>query len=125
LVDFFGNLVHESLSVESDDSGKAHVIELLNDLRGILISLIVELHEDVGLLELLKGVSDDLSGSVDVVVSALSLSLLFTENGPESSDSRLRLKENFSSQSSSSDVEPVWVLWGDFLGNASLDILIS
>ncbi len=113
------------MSVESDDSGKAHVVELLNDLRGILISLIVKLHEDVGLLELLKSVSDDLSGSINVVVSSLTLSLLITENSLKSSDSGLRLKEDFSSQSSSSDVEPVWVLWRYFLGNSSLDVLIS
>ena len=59
------------------------------------------------------------------MISSLSLSLLSTENGLESSDSRLWLEEYLSSQSSSSDVEPVWVVWGYLLGKSSLDIIIS
>ena len=124
-MDLFGNLVHNSLSVKSDDSGKGDIIHLLNNLRGILVPLIIELHENVGLLELLEGKSDDLSGSLDVVVSSLSLSLLVAENGLESSDSGLGLEEDLSGQGSSSDVEPVWVMGRDILGISGLDVFVS
>ena len=124
-MDLFGNLVHNSLSVKSDDSGKGDIIHLLNNLRGILVPLIIELHENVGLLELLEGKSDDLSGSLDVVVSSLSLSLLVAENGLESSDSGLGLEEDLSGQGSCSDVEPVWVMGRDILGISGLDVFVS
>ena len=92
LVDFLseviGNNVEFLLAVGSYDSG-----ELL--LGALLVS-----GDDTELLELLKGISDDLSSSVDVVGSSGTVSLLATEEVLEVADTAVGSKVNLSGNSS-------------------------
>lgn len=98
------------------------MLSVLNDfLRGVFVSLVIVLHENVGLFQLLKGVSDDFSRSSLVMVLSLSGSLRVSVNVSQSSNSGVWLKGNESGQSSSSYVEPVGLLWGNFLSNSGLD----
>ena len=92
LVDFLAEVVSNNveflLSVGSDNSG-----ELL--LSAFLIS-----GDNTELLELLKGISDDFTSSVDVMGSSGTVSLLATEKVLEVADTAVRSQINLSGNSS-------------------------
>lgn len=93
LINLLGNLVHDSLSIEGDNPGEGDSVELFDQFGSVLIPLIIKLHKNVSFLKLLKGVSDDLSGSLNMMVPSLSLSFLVSENGLKPSNSGLWLEE--------------------------------
>lgn len=105
--DLSGNSVHV---------GGSLLGEGLSGLDGVsILGFVVHLSYELSLLKLDKAVSDALSGDKSMFLSAGSESLLGTVVLSEGVDSDLLSHVELVSNGGSSDVKPVWIVWGEIL----------
>jgi len=118
--DLLGNFVELLVALRSDDSGKENALDVRDGSQSA-VSLIVVSHQNVGLLELLEGETDDLAGAGSVVVLGVTVVLSDAENVSQRANTELGTQIDLSGQSGGSDVEPVLGIGSHVLGVASLD----
>lgn len=102
-----GNSVHVSSSL----LGKSFT----NDEVFTIFALVGDLSNEGGSLQLHEDVSDGFSGGESAVLGAGSVSLLGSVVLSEGGDSNLTSHVELVGDGGSSDVEPVWVVWGEVL----------
>ena len=83
----------------------------------------MHLSNELSLFELNEAVSDALSGDKSVSLGAGSVSLLSTVVLSEGVDSDLLSHVQLIGNGCSSDVKPVWVIWGEILVASSLVVV--
>ena len=83
----------------------------------------MHLSNKLSLLELDEAVSDALSSDKSVFLSAGSVSLLGAVVLSESVDSDLLSHVELVSDGGSSNVKPVWIVWGEILEASSLIVV--
>lgn len=88
-----------------------------------VLGLVVHLADELSLLQLDEAVSDALSGDESVVLSAGSVSLLSTVVLSEGVDSDLLSHVELVSNGGSSNVKPVWIIWGEVLVASGLIVV--
>ena len=88
-----------------------------------VLGLVVHLSDKLSLLELDEAVSDALSGDKSVSLSAGSESLLGSVVLSEGVDSNLLSHVELIGNGGSSDVKPVWIIWGEILHATGLIVV--
>ena len=88
-----------------------------------VLGLVVHLSDKLSLLELDEAVSDALSGDKSVSLSAGSESLLGSVVLSEGVDSDLLSHVELIGNGGSSDVKPVWIIWGEILHATGLIVV--
>lgn len=104
-------------------SGSFLCQSLSSGLLRAVLTLVLDLADETGVLELLEAVSDDLAGTLVVLGRADTVSLLATVVGLESGDSNLASDVELVGDGGSSDVEPVLVVGSKVLVAGGLDVL--
>lgn len=82
---------------------------------GAILGFVVHLSDELSLLKLDEAVSDALSSDESVSLGAGSESLLGSVVLSEGVDSDLLSHVELVSNGGSSDVKPVWIVWGEIL----------
>ena len=88
-----------------------------------VLGLVVHLSDKLSLLELDEAVSDALSGDKSMSLSAGSESLLGSVVLSEGVDSDLLSHVELIGNGGSSDVKPVWIIWGEILHATGLIVV--
>ena len=88
-----------------------------------VLGFVVHLSNKLGLLELDEAVSDALSSDKSVSLSAGSESLLGSVVLSEGVDSDLLSHVELIGNGGSSDVKPVWIIWGEILHATGLIVV--
>ncbi len=96
---------------------------LSSGLLVAVISLVLNLADESGVLELLQAVSDHFSGALVVLGWANTVSLLAAVVALEGRDANLSSDVELVSDGGSSDVKPVAVVGGEVLVTSSLNVL--
>lgn len=104
-------------------SGSFLCQSLSSGLLGAVLSLVLDLADETGLLELLEAVSDDLAGALVVLGRANAVSLLATVVGLEGGDTDLASDVELVGDGGSSGVEPVLIVGSEVLVASGLDVL--
>ena len=112
------------LSGDSVHIGGSLLGEGLSIWNGVaVLGLVVHLSDKLSLFELDEAVSDALSGDESVSLSAGSVSLFSTVVLSEGVDSDLLSHVELIGNGGSSNVKPVWVIWGKILVASSLVVV--
>ena len=112
--DLSGNSVH---------IGGSFLGEGLSIWNGGAVLLEVHFSNKLGFLQLDEAVSDAFSSDESVLLSAGSVSLLGAVVLSESVDSDLLSHVELVSDGGSSNVKPVWIVWGEILEASSLIVV--
>ena len=114
-----GNLSGDSIHV-----GGSLLGESLSIWNGVaILGLVVHFSNKLSLLQLNQAVSDAFSGGLSVMLGEGSLSLLSTVVLSESVDSDLLSHVQLVGNGGSSNVKPVWVIWGEVSEASSLRVV--
>ena len=113
-----------NFSSDSVHIGGSLLGESLSIWNGVaILGFVVHLSDELSLLELDKAVSDALSGDESVSLGAGSESLLGSVVLSESVDSDLLSHVELIGNRGSSDVKPVWIIWGEILHASGLIVV--
>ena len=114
-----GNLSGDSIHI-----GGSLLGEGLSIWNGVaVLGFVVHLSDELGLFKLNEAVSDAFTSDKSVVLGTGSVSLLSTVVLSESVDSDLLSHVELIGNRGSSDVKPVWVIWGEILVASSLIVI--